>query len=189
MLKRDPEIPKTNWYCVGLSVAARIATDPRTGTCEWCHTSIKYQHHMRHADWPNEVIMGCVCAGRLSDPAEAERREKTFKQALNARLNWIAVGPSKVKAQYQGYRITLTRFEAGWKPFIICGNDVVLRGSKPVQDVDQLKRAVQRWLAKALALADEPSRPDSAHRPILQQSRTPGKEAFLAHICGYWPDR
>ena len=51
---------------------------------------IRYVHHMQHPDYPDELEVGCVCAGRMEENYERPRqRERNLKNAARRRQSWL----------------------------------------------------------------------------------------------------
>ena len=61
-------------------------------TCEMCEkVRIRFVYVMRHADYPDELRCGCVCAGNMEgDLKGARAREKKFKQRVERRRSFPA---------------------------------------------------------------------------------------------------
>ena len=82
-----PDVPKTGWYCVGITdLGAPI------GICGMCgHQNIRYVHHMVHPHFPRKIGAGCVCSGRMEGNIEtARRREQQFKNKQKRLENFLA---------------------------------------------------------------------------------------------------
>jgi len=82
----QPGVPHKGWTCTGIDdLGAPEAV------CEMCETqSIRYVHYMTHPDYPEELGVGCVCAGYMEQDYEAARhRERSIKNAARRRSKWL----------------------------------------------------------------------------------------------------
>ena len=79
-------MPQKGWYCVEVT-----DLEEPSFTCEMCESQIvRYVHHMRHPDYPEELGCGCICAGHMEqDYAAARQRERALRNAGRSRLNWL----------------------------------------------------------------------------------------------------
>lgn len=102
-------VPQKGWYCVDV-------TDLKEPdfTCEMCDRQIvRYVHHMRHPDFPEELACGCICAGRMQeDYAAARQRERVLRNTARRRQNWLgrAWRQSRRGNPYlnvEGYNVTI----------------------------------------------------------------------------------
>lgn len=82
-----PDVPKTGWYCVGITDLGKPI-----GICGMCgHQIIRYVHHMVHPHFPRKIGAGCVCSGRMEGNIEtARRREQQFKNKQKRLENFLA---------------------------------------------------------------------------------------------------
>jgi len=80
-------VPHKGWVCNGIDDLG--APD---ATCEMCEVQpIRYVHYMAHLDYPDELAVGCVCAGHMEqDYAAARDRERVLRNAARRRLNWLS---------------------------------------------------------------------------------------------------
>lgn len=80
------EVPKGGWACLDV-----IDLGDVDGTCEMCETqAIRYVHQMTHAEWPEVLGCGCICAGHMSgDPATAREREHHVRLIAARRARWL----------------------------------------------------------------------------------------------------
>lgn len=73
-------LPRKGW-----KIHDVIDLDSANGECEWCGTSIRYVHHLIHAD-DLETKCGCICAEHLTDDYINPRKmEKDLKAKLRAK--------------------------------------------------------------------------------------------------------
>lgn len=77
------------------------------GECEYCHTDIRYEHYIYHPDW-GELIVGSLCADKLTSTNEASTKEEEKKRYANRMKRFIRSPRwkySKTKCGYIIYRI------------------------------------------------------------------------------------
>lgn len=82
----EPDVPHRGWVCVDIEDLGEPCE-----ICEMCEVmTIRYVHLMEHADYPEALRCGCVCAGHMEeDYAGARRREAAFKASRARRKNWL----------------------------------------------------------------------------------------------------
>jgi len=110
-------VPHRGWSCIDIEDLG--APDE---TCEMCERQeIRYVHHMRHADYPDVLRCGCVCAGHMEeDLAGARRRETALRNAAGRRRAWPnrkgwKISPrGNLHIKVDGYHVTVFRKSKGW---------------------------------------------------------------------------
>ena len=113
----NPNIPKDGWRCVSIT-----DLDEPDAICEMCTVrEIRYQHHMVHADWSDEIAAGRICAGKMeNNRAAATRREQHMKNLAKQRANWHRRKNWQRSAKDNSYirvgslRIVVFRKRGGW---------------------------------------------------------------------------
>lgn len=109
-------VPHKGWTCVDIEDLGA----PNL-VCEMCESQeIRYIHHMTHEAYPEQLQVGCVCAGHMEeDLAAAKGREASMKSRATKRKRWIsrrwkrsAKGNHWIEAD--GYRVTVYRKDSGW---------------------------------------------------------------------------
>lgn len=82
----QPGVPHKGWSCVDIEDLGEPSA-----TCEMCETQeIRYVHHMEHANYPQVLACGCVCAGHMEDNYEgAQQREKGMRNANSRKRRWL----------------------------------------------------------------------------------------------------
>lgn len=102
-------VPHKGWQCVDVEDLGEPQAE-----CEMCESQvIRYVHHMEHPFYPDELAVGCVCAGHMEeDLAGARKREATMRNRASKRARWLtrawrrsAKGNPTLKAD--GFRITV----------------------------------------------------------------------------------
>lgn len=147
-------VPHKGWACVDIEDLG----EPDI-TCEMCETTqIRYVHHMEHADYPDVLQVGCICAGHMQqDLAAARAREASMKSRASKRKRWLsrtwrmsAKGNPTVKAD--GYRVTVYPRGAGFGATIgpLDGSPVIhARRNYPTEE--QAKLAAFDHITRLLA--------------------------------------
>jgi hypothetical protein len=70
-------VPHRGWTCIGVD-----DLEEPDHICEMCeHAEVRYVHVMTHPDYEGELLVGCICAGRMEeDYQRAKERETEFKR-------------------------------------------------------------------------------------------------------------
>lgn len=109
-------VPHRGWQCVEIEDLGEPEVE-----CEMCESqTIRYVHHMMHADYPHILAVGCVCAGHMEGNLTAAiNREASMKSRAAKRKRWTsriwktsANGNPTIKAD--GFRITVYKRNNGW---------------------------------------------------------------------------
>jgi hypothetical protein len=81
----DPGVPHKGWECDDVEDLG----EPNA-ICEMCEIQeIRYVHHMTHADYPEGLAVGCVCAENMSgDYVGPSFREKLLRDRARRRKSW-----------------------------------------------------------------------------------------------------
>lgn len=80
----QPGIPHKGWTCIDLEDLEDLV-----GACAMCGTTIRFVHHMVHADVSCAVEAGCVCAGKMEENLRAARqRERKALNRAERRKRW-----------------------------------------------------------------------------------------------------
>jgi superfamily I DNA/RNA helicase len=82
----NPDVPHSGWECVDIEDLAA-----HTLTCQMCeHEKIRYAHYMRHSNYPNMLVVGCICAGNMQgNLEEAKKRDSFMKSRMSKRKRWL----------------------------------------------------------------------------------------------------
>jgi hypothetical protein len=147
-------VPHKGWVCVDIEDLG----EPDI-TCEMCETTqIRYVHYMEHADYPDALQVGCICAGHMQqDLAAARAREASMKSRASKRKRWLsrtwrmsAKGNPTVKAD--GYRVTVYARGAGFGATIApLDNSPVIHARKNYPTEEQAKLAAFDHITRLLA--------------------------------------
>lgn len=75
-------VPHRGWMCVDIEDLSSPSAE-----CEMCESqSIRYVHHMQHADFPQVLQVGCICAGHMEGSlAASSAREASMKSRAGKR--------------------------------------------------------------------------------------------------------
>lgn len=89
--------------------------------CEMCESQrIRYVHYMFHEEYPDQLKVGCVCAGHMEENLAAARsREDSMKSRAGKRKRWVS---RRWKLSFKGnhwleadgYRVTVYPKDNGW---------------------------------------------------------------------------
>ncbi len=86
----EPGVPHKGWRCVDFIDLGRPSE-----TCGMCEgQEIRYVHVMEHADYPESIRAGCVCAENMeadtvAAPGAAKDRERRAKSLEARRWRWV----------------------------------------------------------------------------------------------------
>lgn len=82
-----PGIPHKGWSCIFVEDLGPGESQP----CEMCgNERVRYVHIMLHEEYEQELSVGCVCAGKMSDDyAGAKERERVLKNKAAKRMRWV----------------------------------------------------------------------------------------------------
>lgn len=82
----EPGVPHKGWMC-------EVIEDLGEGAhqCEMCETARpRFVHVMTHPDYPDELRVGCQCAGRMAeDYSAAKQREARARSFSLRRSRWL----------------------------------------------------------------------------------------------------
>lgn len=82
----EPGVPHKGWHVVDY-----YKLDDREHLCEMCERQrVMFVHVMRHDDYPDDLEVGCVCAGHMEEDLErARQREVRYRNKRKRRDNWL----------------------------------------------------------------------------------------------------
>lgn len=112
----EPGVPKKGWSCVDVDDLGQPSK-----VCEMCESQdIRYVHVMQHADYPDFLEVGCICAEHMEeDYVRPREREKRLKRAARRRVSW-AKRTWKISRRgdpyinTEGFNLTVYPKDAGW---------------------------------------------------------------------------
>lgn len=108
-----PGVPHAGWVCTYVEDLEEVAA-----VCGMCESAeIRFVHYMRHADYPDELGVGCVCAEHMEqDYVTPKAREQRLRSRARRRKTWVQ-RPWRVSAKGNAYLNTegfnLTVFQQG----------------------------------------------------------------------------
>ena len=123
---REPGVPHRGWSCVDVYDDREDEDDDGEGeltfVCQMCEVQrIRYVHVMQHPDYPDELHVGCICAGNMEqDLVGARQRETNFRKRRSRKSKWLTrdwrtsvVGNEFINTD--GYNIVVyPKAGAGW---------------------------------------------------------------------------
>jgi hypothetical protein len=147
-------VPHKGWTCVDIEDLG----EP-TKTCEMCESQeIRYVHYMEHKDYPEILIVGCVCAGHMEQNLHnAVQRDDFMKSRANKRNKWLtrnwkisAKGNAYIKSD--GYIITVFLKNNSWNAQVKSQDGKYERYSeKRYNSQDEAKLAAFNFITKLLS--------------------------------------
>lgn len=100
-LEKLPYFPRRGWLHHGCD--DRGTPDNR---CQYCGKNhVRYMHILSHADWPDKIETGCVCAGKLGLEEEAisgerKARSKALRLEHFLKNGWLPEKPGMYRPGY-----------------------------------------------------------------------------------------
>ncbi len=84
------DVPHKGWACIDCYDLCADGEEDYS-TCEMCGKErIRYIHVMKHPGFPEELRVGCICAGKMTDDYIGPRnREKELRNRSVRRGNWL----------------------------------------------------------------------------------------------------
>lgn len=87
-------IPHKGWCCIDcIDVIGddKLANETDYATCQMCgNEKIRYVHIMEHAEFGEQLEVGCICAVKMSgDYNTPKQREKLLKSRTARRDHWL----------------------------------------------------------------------------------------------------
>ena len=81
-----PGVPHRGWACVDVEDLGAL-----DAVCDMCETqAIRYVHWMEHADFPDVLGVGCICAEHMAnDYATPRKREQGLRNAAQRKRRWL----------------------------------------------------------------------------------------------------
>lgn len=147
-------VPHKGWECVEVEDLGKPAA-----VCKMCESqAIRYAHYMQHPDYPNILIVGCVCAGHMEeDLAAAQLRDKEMRSRAGKRKRWLtrkwkvsAKGNDWLEAD--GYRVTVYPKGRTWGATVSANDDSYLQHNRRKYNTSkQAKLAAFDLITKLLA--------------------------------------
>ena len=140
----QPGVPHRGWVCVDVEDLGEPAA-----TCEMCEVQeIRFVHTMEHADYPDPLRCGCICAGHMEEnSAAAVGRERGGRCAANRKAKWLSRdwrvsrhGNPHIKADI--YHVVIFRRGEAWGFRIknrITSKELVTRKPYPTMDAAKLR--------------------------------------------------
>ena len=131
----------------------RPELEPKYATCEMCgNERIRFVHHVRHPECPNDLSVGCMCAEKMSnDYVRPRAHEEALKSRAGMRSRWLQrkwriskQGNDWLKLN--GYVLTVYRKADGYRYSIVRGErKSFARQAYPDQDAAKLALFDELW--------------------------------------------
>ena len=152
-------IPHSGWMCVDIEdFGAPLMT------CQMCEREkIRYAHYMRHPEYKNVMIVGCICAGKMEGNSQkAKKRDSFMKSQMNKRKNWLRrkwkisrKGNQYIKSD--GYIVIMIQKDGFWFARVKSENGNFNKWStKKSKNENEMKLAAFDCLTSVLAVAENP---------------------------------
>ncbi|MDR0312508.1 MAG: hypothetical protein LBI14_02830, partial [Treponema sp.] len=116
----NPDVPQSGWECIDIEDLSAPAM-----TCQMCeHEKIRYAHYMRHSNYQNVLVVGCICAGNMEgNIEEAKKRDAFMKSRMVKRKRWLdrVWKTSKKGNQYiksDGFTIVMKNRNGLWSALV-----------------------------------------------------------------------
>jgi hypothetical protein len=117
-------IPRSGWMLQGV-----IDLEPQTiddyATCEWCGKErIRFVHQLSHLHHFEELAVGCVCSGRLTNDIEAAKQAEKTARNLSAqrqrfpKRKWKATRHGGKTILLNNRRVTVAKKAGGFRLWI-----------------------------------------------------------------------
>ena len=117
---KNPDVPQGGWECIDIKDLGESII-----VCQMCEREeIRYAHYMRHHNFQETLIVGCICAGRMEGSLDtAKERDSFIKKRMNKRKSWLSKywNVSRKGNQYiksDGYIIFVKKDNELWSAFI-----------------------------------------------------------------------
>ena len=174
----NPNVPHSGWMCVDIQDFGKPVA-----TCQMCEKeTIRYAHYMRHSKYPQTLMVGCVCAGRMEgDLQNAKERDAFMKSRMNKRKNWLARnwklsrnGNQYVKSD--GFIVVVKCKDDGmWSAFVKSENgDFEKWSTRNYANEEEMKLAAFDCLTKVLAEKKTPQKVQttpSIYPSVIEQKK------------------
>ncbi len=83
----EPGVPHRGWHVVDY-----YKSGEQDHVCEMCEKQrVMFVHVMRHEDYPDDLKVGCVCAGHMEEDLDrARQREVRYRNKAKRRDKWLS---------------------------------------------------------------------------------------------------
>jgi hypothetical protein len=83
-------LPDLGCRCVDVIDLGADGPDYTPGICEKCGNDVlRFLHILEHPDWPDQMVVGCICAGRMCEGYDGNSREAELKNLAIRRSRWL----------------------------------------------------------------------------------------------------
>jgi len=140
----EPGVPHRGWVCEGVIDLGSVSA-----TCEMCEVqAIRFVHYMQHPDYPDELEVGCICAGHMeANLVRARQREAIVRATAGRERRWLTRRWHRSHAgnpylNLRGYNVVVYRCGAGWSTRVLdreSESGLRLRTPKPTLEEAKLE--------------------------------------------------
>jgi hypothetical protein len=112
-----------------------------------CETmSIRYVHHMVHAEHPDGLDVGCVCAEHMAEDyvnprlREAKLRKRAQRLRTWRLREWLPSAAGNIFLKTEGLVVVVYRLRDGWRVSVSdTASDITQAGAKVFPTIDAAK--------------------------------------------------
>ncbi len=148
-------VPHKGWVCVDIEDLGEPTLE-----CEMCESqSIRYVHHMEHAEYPDILSVGCICAGHMEgDLIASQARDASMKSRVAKRNRWLSrtwkiSGKGNPYITADSYRITVYPRGGGWACTVASvAQSSVQHSRRNFKTIDEAKLAAFDHITKLLTV-------------------------------------
>jgi hypothetical protein len=153
-VERQP--PDLGWTCIDVEDLGADGSDYIPGVCEKCGNDVlRFLHTLEHPDWPEQMVVGCICASRMCEGYDGRGRETELKNLAIRRSRWLTRNWRESRKgneflNLKGYNLGVfpdSRHPGKWNWWIIKGN-YKRYGDGPYPSSDHAKMRLFDYLTK-----------------------------------------
>ncbi len=107
--------PLKDWYCVEVIDIREDDPEAPLKVCELCdYDGIRYVHVMAHDDYPDEICVGCICAGVMerdiiaAKARDTEARNRTQRKKNYLKKKWADEPDGSWTLRYKGHDLKIS---------------------------------------------------------------------------------
>lgn len=113
-------VPKFGWSCVDVDDLGEPSQ-----ICEMCGVAeVRYIHVMHHPEYPEELLVGCICAEHMEQdyvrPREREKRMRTLaaRRKTWGGRQWRVSGRGNLYLNTDGYNLVIVPSGLQWRVMV-----------------------------------------------------------------------
>lgn len=97
-----PGVPHKGWICTSVE-----DLEQPSAICQMCLAAeIRYAHCMKHQDYPQKLMVGCICAEHMAEGYDGKAAEKVVRTRSRRLAAWSAANWKESKSGSSIYRKT-----------------------------------------------------------------------------------